>query len=506
MAKITGINNTSYRSFQIDEFMSGQLSGLLSSAKDQFNTDVTTLSDRISTLFGSSSIPFYPNGLLTNTAKNLKYMLSGKTTDASLGFLEIKGSNLPTYNTKTSAWSKSTSDLSMSYIGYTNTSTDLNGEKFSIEGNLNLTHPQVKGQTTEKIDLTISKISIGNSDVMVSLSTDNLRIISQQYSNGEQIGSTAVSGTIKGIQIDIANDSGVYDHLSLGFTIGLSANKNPQFLLNSISLTEDKSTLLSVTEIGIKIQDNGNGSSTITRGSTTWNQQENLWDFIFGGNDSIQGTAENNALDGGAGNDTLTGMLGDDTYYVDSAKDVIVEKISEGYDSVISTAQSYTLSSNLEHLSIDYDWYEKSFSHQDAIGNSSRNLIEGNSGNNYLYGKDGNDTLTGGYGNDQFFFDTKLNALNNVDVITDFTAGSDKIVLDSTIFKKSTGTNKADFFAVYSMDTITKDTRILYDQNKGFLYYDADGNKSTYKPVLFAKLVGLPYLDGTADADYFSFK
>ena len=160
----------------------------------------------------------------------------------------------------------------------------------------------------------------------------------------------------------------------------------------------------------------------------------------------------------------------------------------------------------MEHLSIDENWYEQSIAHQDAIGNSAKNLIEGNSNDNYLYGKDGNDTLTGGSGNDQFIFDTKINALNNVDVITDFTPGKDKIVLSTSIFKQSTGANKADFFSVYGSDTITKDTRILYDQNKGYLYYDADGNKSTYKPVLFAKLVGLPYLDGTADADYFLFK
>jgi len=505
MAKITGIHNTSYKSFQLDEFLVGQLSGLLTSARDQFNTNVTTLSDRISTLFGSSDIPFYPAGLTSNTATNLKYMLSGKTSDTSLGQLEIKGKNLPTYSAKTAAWIKSSNDLSMSYIGYTNSSPDLSGEKFAIEGSLNLSNPKIKGQTTEKIDLSISKISAGNSDLSVSLLTDKLRIISQQYSDGTQIGDTVVSGTIKGIQIDIANDSGIYNSVSLGFSIGLSSNQKPVFSFNTITLTEGKSTLLSVSDIGIKIQDNGDGTSKITRGTTPWDQQGDLWDFVFGGNDSMQGTAENNSLDGGLGNDTLTGMLGDDTYYVNSSRDVIAEKTGEGYDSVVSTAQTYTLPVNVEYLSIDEDWYEQSFEHQDAKGNSAKNIIQGNSGNNFLSGKDGNDTLIGGYGYDQFIFDTKLNALNNVDVISDFTPSEDKIVLSSSIFKKSTGANKADFFSVYGVDAITKDTRILYDQNKGLLYYDADGNKSTYKPVLFAKLIGLPYLDGTADAGYFSF-
>ena len=54
---------------------------------------------------------------------------------------------------------------------------------------------------------------------------------------------------------------------------------------------------------------------------------------------------------------------------------------------------------------------------------------------NRLHGGDGNDRLTGRAGADRFFFfDTALNAAADIDNITDFAHGVDKIVLDATYF------------------------------------------------------------------------
>ena len=48
-------------------------------------------------------------------------------------------------------------------------------------------------------------------------------------------------------------------------------------------------------------------------------------------------------------------------------------------------------------------------------------------------GGTGNDTLTGGAGADKFVFASALNSLTNVDTITDFVSGTDKLVLDDSV-------------------------------------------------------------------------
>lgn len=70
---------------------------------------------------------------------------------------------------------------------------------------------------------------------------------------------------------------------------------------------------------------------------------------------------------------------------------------------------------------------------QGGAGNDS---INGGAGNDIINGGAGNDTLTGGAGNDTFVYTTKATSVGaagvNVDKITDFTAGSDKIGLTAT--------------------------------------------------------------------------
>jgi cysteinyl-tRNA synthetase len=94
--------------------------------------------------------------------------------------------------------------------------------------------------------------------------------------------------------------------------------------------------------------------------------------------------------------------------------------------------------------------------------------------------------LTGGAGKDQFIFDTKLGK-TNVDAITDFEAGNDRIVLNHGVFTKlETGDLSASAFAIGSKPADGAD-RIIYNDKTGALYYDADGSGQA-KPVLFAEL------------------
>ena len=107
----------------------------------------------------------------------------------------------------------------------------------------------------------------------------------------------------------------------------------------------------------------------------------------------ILGNAGANIIDGGAGIDSMAGGLGNDTYIVDDENDVIFEAVSGGTDLVKSSAGNYTLSGNIEKLTL----LDGAIS---GWGNASANTIIGNAADNTLIGLDGNDTIDGGAGAD----------------------------------------------------------------------------------------------------------
>ena len=101
----------------------------------------------------------------------------------------------------------------------------------------------------------------------------------------------------------------------------------------------------------------------------------------------------------------------------------------------------------------------------------------------------GNDTLTGETGNDTFVFNSKIGS-TNIDTITDFTSGKDKIAIDDAIFTKLKGDkNLSDNLYIQRIPGIsTQDTNdyLFYDFESGQLYYDADGSATKPAAVLIA--------------------
>ncbi|NDH54935.1 MAG: calcium-binding protein, partial [Betaproteobacteria bacterium] len=214
----------------------------------------------------------------------------------------------------------------------------------------------------------------------------------------------------------------------------------------------------------------------------------------------LSGNAANNVLDGGTGADTMDGGPGNDTYVLDNAGDTVTEVDGEGLDTVQSSV-SYTLGSFVENLTLTRTQNVNGTGNALAnivSGNAGSNLLSGEAGNDTLIGGPGNDTLIGGAGSDCFVFDTAPNASSNLDTLSDFVSGTDKLQFSKAIFSglgKVAGPVPTGWFyaAPAALKGHDADDRIIYNTATGALYYDADGSGSG-AAVQIALLTGQPAL------------
>lgn len=113
---------------------------------------------------------------------------------------------------------------------------------------------------------------------------------------------------------------------------------------------------------------------------------------------TLTGNTGNNTLSGGTGADAMIGGAGADLYIVDNIGDVLTELAGADVDRVQSSV-SYTLSANVEHLTLT------GTAAIHATGNADANSLVGNAGANTLDGGAGADTLVGGAGADTYVID-----------------------------------------------------------------------------------------------------
>ncbi|HSF72623.1 MAG TPA: calcium-binding protein [Microcoleus sp.] len=279
-----------------------------------------------------------------------------------------------------------------------------------------------------------------------------------------------------------------------------------------------------------------------------------------GGNDNIYGDSGNDSLTGGAGldlmyggegddtfnatgagNDTVYGGIGNDVYIVNRTTDDLFEGPNQGTDIVRSSVTYNNLDPNVENLVLT------GATNINGTGNVLGNQITGNSGNNTLNGVGGNDnmaggagndtlnggagndtlnggagndnmaggagndTLTGGAGIDRFLFNTALPGAG-VDRITDFVVGTDKIVLDKTVFAalETVAGNPllATDFAVINVASAVElvtagnsSDEIVYNIQTGSLFYNPNNATAGFGAGggKFATIVGSPNNLSTTD-------
>ncbi|UUZ76339.1 cadherin-like domain-containing protein [Polaromonas sp. P1(28)-13] len=175
---------------------------------------------------------------------------------------------------------------------------------------------------------------------------------------------------------------------------------------------------------GDVIIENAGGGRDLVQSSVSYTLGEHLEDLVLtgtaningtgnglgnvltgnSGNNTLSGGAGNDTLDGGAGRDILIGGQGNDTYVVDDSKDTVNEAFGEGMDTVRSLIRAYTLSANVENLTLLGSAISGTGNALDNVitGNSLSNTLSGGAGNDQLFGLGGNDILTGRRGRRPF--------------------------------------------------------------------------------------------------------
>lgn len=216
-------------------------------------------------------------------------------------------------------------------------------------------------------------------------------------------------------------------------------------------------------------------SPTITlpsESATPWEESARSAQTIKGTSsaDLLTGTSGDDYIDGLTGLDTMTGGAGDDTYAASSSRDVVVEAVSGGVDTVLLYELSYQLGDNVENLTA------KSNQGATLFGNGLSNMLIGAAGADTLIGAGGADFMTGGAGADAFMV-----SVDGSSVVSDFTAG-DKVVLAGDDFASFAELQAA--LAQSDADTV--------------LHF-RDGHTLTLKGVVAADLTATSFdLDGLA--------
>jgi Ca2+-binding RTX toxin-like protein len=128
-------------------------------------------------------------------------------------------------------------------------------------------------------------------------------------------------------------------------------------------------------------------------------------------------------------------------------------------------------------------------------GLAGNDVLNGGAGNDTLVGGLGDDQLTGGDGQDRFVFESAIKNGGNVDTVTDFVSGSDKIALAGSIFTALRGdTDLSDnLWLTTSTSPATARSNLVFDPQSGALSYDPDGSGPATS-IAICTLVGVTKL------------
>ena len=253
----------------------------------------------------------------------------------------------------------------------------------------------------------------------------------------------------------------------------------------------------------VEVTLNSSSDAIVMVGGIDEDTVKNIENITSGsGDDSLIGDVNANKINSGAGDDFLSGGAGKDQLDGDSGVDT-ADYSDKTYkvEVTLNVSKSSTVKANgIAEDSIKNIENITTGSGDDVLkGDLTANEFSGGDGNDLLNGGLGNDVLTGGSGNDKFVFDTKLNPTTNLDEITDFVSGEDKIGLSKSIFGSLKNGVISDNLVTGSTSDLAshvydKNDYLRFDTTDSKLYYDADGSGVKYKAVAVVELTGVSSL------------
>ncbi|MCB8820027.1 calcium-binding protein [Microvirga rosea] len=262
----------------------------------------------------------------------------------------------------------------------------------------------------------------------------------------------------------------------------------------------------------------GNGGSDKLQGNAgqDWIAGESGDDLVDGGdgNDIVGGQDGQDMVSGGAGDDQVWGGAGYDVLTGDAGNDWIAGEA--GYDTIDGGAGNDVVGGQdgADRVSggagqdqvwggADDDWLWGDAGNDWIAGESGNDYVSGDAGDDVVGGQDGADTIVGGTGNDElwggtgadkFLFTTALNGSSNVDTLKDFSAAeADRIYLEHDIFAALPLGFLSSYLFTTGAAASTADQHLIYHQNTGEVFYDADGS-GAQAMVKFAQVAAGTYL------------
>lgn len=219
------------------------------------------------------------------------------------------------------------------------------------------------------------------------------------------------------------------------------------------------------------------------------------WERVYSGtagDDAFSGSSGNDKISGAEGNDSLIGGMGNDIVQGSRGRDLLSGW--DGNDSMMGGPDDDKIYAQQGNDGLfggqGNDYLSASTGNDRLWGSTGDDALYGGDGNDSLYGGDGSDTLFGGLNGDCFVFQKVHEWHQTVDKIADFQSGSDTISLNHNAFAGLTIGNLASISFVANSTGQAEDSqdRIIYDTVTGCLWFDRDGSKGTYAPIVFASI------------------
>jgi Ca2+-binding RTX toxin-like protein len=315
MATFTNMHSNLPSGDLLPQTLKDALASALSNRGGDLDANLTAIGDDLAVFDGAASL----DGFASNTSTRIRYFLSGDKNDDSRGVIDLRGSNLPTYDPAAGEFAGRDTKKPTVVSQLSFSAPDRNGQLFAVEGSVTLTPYTFQGSDAVFSVIKLQSITLGDDDVQVRL-LGSITVNEQKkvLRNGEVFQpESVVSGAITGLTLQVRDDDGKMIAASAQFSL----RPNGVSRVDSLTVTKagDSSFAgFSATKLGIFFNESGDVSESTGRavgGSDTL--------AIFRGNDVISGSAEDDGLGGYAGNDRIGGLGGNDTLLGGTGKDTL---------------------------------------------------------------------------------------------------------------------------------------------------------------------------------------